>query len=301
MITLGKPFDYGKNFRETCFGFYEKDGKILLTKNSIKKEIAMVGGGIEPNESHEQCLAREFLEESGYKIKSIKSLFTIQCFWKPQNKTKMCSLAHFYLVDVFDQNITPTEVGHSPLFVDTLKAKDLLPLPYHKKAMELYYLYRKTNSFSEKDLNDNGYCPTCFNRQTDGLLFGDESQKRFYQDNDIECVFVSNPRANGHVAIITKKHFDDMTKCPNRINHKIMDFAKQLMIIIKDVFGCEKVYLCTMCDGVANHYHIQLIPRYSFEERGSKNFVKPRQEYVFDKQKFEQVKQQIAEYASKRR
>ena len=84
-------------------------------------------------------------------------------------------------------------------------------------------------------------------------FLNDESQKRFYQDNDIECVFVSNPRAKGHVAIITKKHFDDMASCPNRINHKIMDFAKQLMIIIKDVFECEKVYLCTMCDGVISN------------------------------------------------
>ena len=40
-----------------------------------------------------------------------------------------------------------------------------------------------------------------------------------------------------------------------------------------------------MSDGPMNHYHVQLIPRYSFEERGSKNFVKPRKEYVFDEQK----------------
>ena len=32
-----------------------------------------------------------------------------------------------------------------------------------------------------------------------------------------------------------------------------------------------------------NHFHIQLIPRYSFENRGSKNFVKPRMEYKEDK------------------
>lgn len=40
-----------------------------------------------------------------------------------------------------------------------------------------------------------------------------------------------------------------------------------------------------MCDGPMNHFHIQLIPRYSFEKRGSKNFVKPRFEYKEDKEK----------------
>ena len=57
--------------------------------------------------------------------------------------------------------------------------------------------------------------------------------------------------------------------------------------------------MCTMCDGPNNHYHIQLIPRYANEERGSKNFVKPRKKYVYDKAKFEQVKAMIEEYISK--
>ena len=40
-----------------------------------------------------------------------------------------------------------------------------------------------------------------------------------------------------------------------------------------------------MCDGPMNHFHVQLIPRYTFEKRGSKNFVKERKEYVEDIEK----------------
>lgn len=69
------------------------------------------------------------------------------------------------------------------------------------------------------------------------------------------------------------------------------------MNIIKEVYQCERVYLCTMCDGRNNHYHIQRIPRYSYEKRGSKNFVKPRKEYVHDEEKFNSVKKQICEYS----
>ena len=70
------------------------------------------------------------------------------------------------------------------------------------------------------------------------------------------------------------------------------------MQIIRQVYGCERVYMCTMCDGPNNHYHIQLIPRYSYEKRGSGNFVKTRKTYVYDKDKVAAVRSLIAEYAA---
>ena len=45
-----------------------------------------------------------------------------------------------------------------------------------------------------------------------------------------------------------------------------------------------------MCDGPMNHFHVQLIPRYANEKRGSKNFVKPRQEYKEDKEKIKTLR-----------
>lgn len=152
---------------------------------------------------------------------------------------------------------------------------------------------QKYIGYSAKDLTDNGICPTCFNRATNGSVFGNDANKIVYQDQDIICMFVSNPRANGHMIIVTTEHYQDFVDCPDKINKKIICYAKQLAIIIKQVFKCEKVYLCTMCDGPMNHYHMQLIPRYSYEERGSKNFVKPRKEFVYDETKFNLVKEKI--------
>ena len=88
-----------------------------------------------------------------------------------------------------------------------------------------------------------------------------------------------------------------MSEAPDHINEKIIRFAKQFMLIIREVYGCERVYMCTMCDGPNNHYHIQLIPRYAYEKRGSKNFVKPRKEYVADCEKLEQIRAAIHDYA----
>ena len=87
-----------------------------------------------------------------------------------------------------------------------------------------------------------------------------------------ECFLVGNPRANGHVAISTEKHFKYMMEIDDEICKEFFLIAKKVMNIIKNVYNSESVYPCTMCDGPMNHFHIQLIPRYSFEKRDSKIF-----------------------------
>ena len=148
---------------------------------------------------------------------------------------------------------------------------------------------------SPGELTDLGICPTCFNRENGGALYGDNSDKMIYEDEDIECFFVGNPRAEGHLCIATMTHYHDMSEAPDFLNEKIIRFAKRLMVIIKEVFSCERVYMCTMCDGPNNHYHIQLIPRYAYEKRGSGNFVKPRSVYVYNGEKLERVKALLKE------
>lgn len=93
------------------------------------------------------------------------------------------------------------------------------------------------------------------------------------------------------------EHYHDMSEAPDHINEKIIRFAKRFMQIICEVYGCERVYMCTMRDGPNNHYNIQLIPRYSHEKRESGNFVKARKPYEFDKDKFETVSTLIEMYA----
>ena len=50
-----------------------------------------------------------------------------------------------------------------------------------------------------------------------------------------------------------------------------------------------------MCDGPMNHFHIQLILRYSYERRGSKNFVKERKEYIEDKEKIAKIRKLLSD------
>ena len=143
----------------------------------------------------------------------------------------------------------------------------------------------KSGKVGTADLTDSGICPTCFDRENNNVLYGDSSSRMIYEDELFECFLVGNPRAEGHAAISTKKHFKDMMEIDDETCKEIFLKAKKLMNLIKETYGSESVYLCTMCDGPMNHFHIQLIPRYSFEKRGSKNFVKERFGYQEDQEK----------------
>ncbi len=143
------------------------------------------------------------------------------------------------------------------------------------------------------DIVDSGICPTCFDKQNNHILYGDNTDKIIFENDKFECFLVRNPRAEGHVAISTKKHFKDMMEIDDKTCIEIFLLAKKIMNILKEVYNAESVYLCTMCDGKMNHFHIQLIPRYSFEKRGSKNFVKPRFEYRENREKLIKLRNRI--------
>ena len=143
-IVIGEKFNCKTDYRETCFGIVVKNKKILLVKKN--NQYSLIGGGIEENETHLECLEREFKEESGYKIKSAKELVCIDCFWLAAGKYPMESKANIFIVEVDELNKNkPTEQGNSMHWLNLDQAKLHLPLPYHKKAIE-YYLSLKQNT-----------------------------------------------------------------------------------------------------------------------------------------------------------
>ena len=142
-------------------------------------------------------------------------------------------------------------------------------------------------------LTDSGICPTCFDRNNGKVLFGENEDKTIYEDKDFECILDSNPRAVGHTLIFPKKHYKDMMEIDDELCTKIFLLAKKIMNLIKEIYNAESVYMCTMCDGKMNHFHIQLIPRYSYEDRGSKNFVKPRLKYSEEPEKIKKLRKEL--------
>lgn len=124
------------DYRETCFGIYVKGQEIYLTQK--KGEMSLIGGGKEIGETCEECLYREFLEESGCKLKTINDFCSIDCFWITRNKKYMETLAHIFLVDIEDNINKPLEKESELVIIDIHNALDHLKLPYQRKALELY-------------------------------------------------------------------------------------------------------------------------------------------------------------------
>ena len=144
-------------------------------------------------------------------------------------------------------------------------------------------------------LTDKGICPTCYDKENNNILYGDNTDKMLYENDLFECFLVGNPRAEGHTIISSKKHYKDMMEIPDDLCSEVYTFAKKAMNVIKEVYKSESVYLCTMCDGPMNHFHVQLIPRYSSEKTGSKNFVKERKEYIEDIDKINKIRKILKE------
>lgn len=112
-----------------------------------------------------------------------------------------------------------------------------------------------------QSLKDKGICPTCYNYEHGGI-YEDFTHRMLYEDKWLYCFFEEKPRSIGHTIILLKQHYEDMTYIPDEVCKEVYTFAKKTMSALKDVLVVEKVYLCTMCDGAINHFHLQLIPRH---------------------------------------
>lgn len=137
IITMGEEFKEKYSFRETCFGISKNDNKILVVKKN--NQYSLVGGGIEEGETFMECLKREFVEEVGYNVVSCEELVRIDCYWLAANKYPMLSRVNVFVVDVdLNDKKEPLESDCYAEWIDINNCDELLPLPYHKKAMEYY-------------------------------------------------------------------------------------------------------------------------------------------------------------------
>ena len=143
------------------------------------------------------------------------------------------------------------------------------------------------------ELVDMGVCPTCYDRAHSYCLYGDPAEKMLYENDRYSCLLIGNPRAPGHAIITTREHYKDMMELPDDLCREIYSFARRVMCALKEVYGAESVYLCTMCDGPMNHFHVQMIPRFAYEKRGSRNFVKERSVYVEDREKLARLRRML--------
>lgn len=100
-----------KTFSKTrvgCRGIVIKDSRMLISHEVNADYYLIPGGGLEENETVEECCAREVREETGYIVKPITHFLTINEYYEEYK-----FVSHYFVCDIIgksEQNLTATEI-----------------------------------------------------------------------------------------------------------------------------------------------------------------------------------------------
>lgn len=72
-------------FRPSVYGILVEDGRVLLKRNPLIDKFDLPGGGVELGETPQECLIREFKEETGLIVEIDKILDIQNDFFTFQN------------------------------------------------------------------------------------------------------------------------------------------------------------------------------------------------------------------------
>lgn len=117
-----------KTFSKTrvgCRGVVIKDSLMLISHEVNTDYYLIPGGGLEGNETPEECCVREVQEETGYIVKPACHFLTINEYYGEYK-----FIDHYFLCDIIgesEQNLTAAEIerGLIPEWVDPYKMLEL--------------------------------------------------------------------------------------------------------------------------------------------------------------------------------
>ena len=82
-----------------------------------------------------------------------------------------------------------------------------------------------------------------------------------YKDENLYVCLAKNPLVKGHVVIVLKKEFPDLSILPDRDYDYLMDTVFAVRNALLKTLKIKKVYLIYMDE--SNHVHWHLVPRYT--------------------------------------
>ncbi len=111
---------------QSCAGIIFSDNrqKVLLIKRRDVPVWVLPGGGIEKNESIEDAIIREILEETGYKVNILKKVGE----YTPVNK--LSKFTHLYECQIISGKAKLSDETKDVQFFDIKSLPKLIPPPY---------------------------------------------------------------------------------------------------------------------------------------------------------------------------
>lgn len=85
-----------------------------------------------------------------------------------------------------------------------------------------------------------------------------------YEDNVVRVIMDINPETNGHMLIIPKEHYSNLTDIPVDVLGHIQSIAKDMFKLLEEKLNIDGLTLCQNNNygQEVKHYHLHLIPRY---------------------------------------
>jgi ADP-ribose pyrophosphatase YjhB (NUDIX family) len=139
--------------RVSCRALVVKDGKVLLSYEKNKDVYMSPGGGLEKDESLEQCCEREVLEETGIIAKAGERLCTIN-----EYVFNELYIANYFRCEMIGRgalSLTKTEIEHGmePVWVDIRSAVEIFS-HYKEKIPDIASLYLREYTVLTKYINE---------------------------------------------------------------------------------------------------------------------------------------------------
>ena len=105
--------------------YWDRPGVYLIPRRGNQvgiiqtpKGYFFIGGGIEPGESHEACLARECLEETGWTVRIGPKLCSAETYTTHGTMGHFHPIQTYYIGSLESQVAQPTEPDHTLLWMD---------------------------------------------------------------------------------------------------------------------------------------------------------------------------------------
>lgn len=123
--------------REASRGIMYKEHQLLMVHVPLEHAYMFPGGGIEEGETFEECLIREFEEETGYVLESFEKFLIIE-----EHFDDLIYVNHYYIVEGSKKGTilhTPLELQQQleSVWIQDIELTHLLtqPLPIMTKSM----------------------------------------------------------------------------------------------------------------------------------------------------------------------
>ena len=102
------------------------------------------------------------------------------------------------------------------------------------------------------------------------LANGEIPTATLYEDDSFRVIFDASPATQGHVLILPKEHYEDLTRLPDEIAGKVMPLAKRIGIAELEALGAQGFNVVQnnreAAGQTVHHFHTHIIPRYGNPE-----------------------------------